>query len=325
MRRVHFRCLALVLLAAAGPCPSARAWGCKGHQVVALLAEKHLNSRARLSVEQILAAGPIRPDLQRFCQDKGLDAFADSSTWADDERTVHPDTAGWHFIDIPRGVSGGDLETYCPQATGCVRNAIADQMKVLRNSDASAQARADALRYIIHFVADLHQPLHTTTNSDRGGNCVPLAFFGHEPEQTDPVKENYKPNLHGIWDTEIIERLAGGRTAQELADDLDQKFKIQISKWQSQPVDLTSWVWESHQIAEDVTYGDLPTRIAVEPPRQVNTCADNDHISKRMLSLHEQIRYPYERDAEVVVEESLAKAGARLAAIIDSLWPPDRS
>jgi S1/P1 Nuclease len=84
-------------------CPSAWAWGCKGHHIVALIAEEHLNPQARAMVIQILAASANGPDLRRYCGDTGLDAFVDSSTWADDERSIRPDTAGWHFIDIPRG------------------------------------------------------------------------------------------------------------------------------------------------------------------------------------------------------------------------------
>lgn len=175
-------------------------------------------------------------------------------------------------------------------------SAITDQLAVLRNTSASAQARADALRYVIHFVGDLHQPLHTTTNDDRGGNCVPVAFFDHAPVETNPVKEDYKPNLHGVWDTDIIEHYAHGRTAQQVADELEGKFKAQIPVWKSQPVDIAAWAWEGHEVAETVTYGDLPNKIAIEKPREVNTCADDDHMSTRMLAVHERIGNAYESD-----------------------------
>ena len=67
--------------------------------------------------------------------------------------------------------------------------ALASQLVILRDPTATPQARADALRYIIHFVGDIHQPLHDTTNNDRGGNCVPVAFFGHAPRETNPTSE----------------------------------------------------------------------------------------------------------------------------------------
>jgi len=216
-------CSVLVLFAAVSLTPPSWGWGCKGHQVVALIAERHLNPHARMMVAEILDASPITSDLHRFCGESGLDAFADSSTWADDERGIRPDTAGWHFLDIPRGVTKGDIAQYCASSSGCVTSAITDQLTVLRNPAASVQARAEALRFIIHFVGDLHQPLHTTTNDDRGGNCVPVAFFGQTPAETNPTKEDYRPNLHGIWDSDIIEHFAHGRTAQQIADELDSK------------------------------------------------------------------------------------------------------
>ena len=107
MIRLIRRTILSILIAALALGLSAYGWGCKGHQVVALIAEHHLNPRARAAVTQILSASPIDPDLRRYCGDSGLDAFVDSSTWADDERSVRSDTADWHFIDIPRGAPKG--------------------------------------------------------------------------------------------------------------------------------------------------------------------------------------------------------------------------
>ena len=321
MKYIRFICSILSFLAAVGLAPSAWGWGCKGHQVVALIAEKHLSAHARAVVAQILDASPISPDLRRFCGESGLDGFADSSTWADDERSVQPDTAGWHFLDIPRGAPKSDIAQYCPPSTGCVTSAIANQLAVLRKSGASAKERADALRYVIHFIGDLHQPLHATTNDDRGGNCVPVAYFGRAPEETNPVKEDYRPSLHGIWDTDIIEHFAHGRTPQQIADELDIKFKAQIPMWESGSVDLSAWVWESHRIAEDIVYGRLPVKVPIETPREVHTCADDDRISIRMLKLHEQLGDDYQSTAEGVVQEQLTKAGIRLSDVLNFLWP----
>jgi S1/P1 Nuclease len=314
-------CAVPLLVAAFGLLPSAWGWGCKGHQAVALIAEKYLNPHARAMVTRILESSPISPDLQRFCGESGLDAFADSSTWADDERSVRPETAGWHFLDIPRGAPKGDIAQYCPPSTGCVTSAIADQLTMLRNPDASAQERANALRFVIHFVGDLHQPLHATTNDDRGGNCVPVAFFGRAPEETNPVKEDYGPNLHLVWDTDIIEHFAHGWTPQQIAYELGIKFEAQIPMWESEQVDLESWAWESHQVAENTAYGDLPAKIAIEKPQPVSTCADDDHISTRMLRLQEQLGDDYQKAAERVIQEQLTKAGIRLATVLNTLWP----
>jgi len=271
-------------------------------------------------VAQILAAGPIDPALRRFCGANTLDAFADSSTWADDQRSIQPDTAGWHFIDIPRGVAKGAIAPYCPPSTSCITRAIDDQMAILRNINASAQARADALRYIIHFFGDLHQPLHATSNNDLGGNCVPVSFFGAAPQERNVTKESYAPNLHGIWDTDILERFAGGQTPQQFADEMSVKFKGQIPAWLRERVDVVSWAWESHQLAEDSVYGALPRKVAIETPVEVKACSDDQHISTRMLNLHEQVGADYQAAAEGVIQEQLTKAGIRLAAALNAVW-----
>ncbi len=309
---------ALAVLAAV---PSAWGWGCEGHEIVALVAEAHLNPRARAMAFKILADGPISPTLSRYCKEPGLDAFVDSSTWPDDIRTIRPDATPWHFIDIPRGASESDIAKYCPPPAGCITNALADQLVILRNPSATAQARADALRFIIHFVGDIHQPLHDSTNNDRGGNCIPVAFFDHATKETNPTFETYDPNLHEVWDVEILERSLNGESLQQAATDLDQKFQAQIRAWQSQSPNFNSWAWEGHQLAERMVYGQLPVKIAIETPRSVDSCADDDHISTRMLRLNENLGSEYQDAAAPVVREQLAKAGIRLAALLNSIWP----
>jgi hypothetical protein len=314
--------LPLILLLAIGTiAPAAHAWGCKGHLITALIAEKHINPNAWAIITQIQDAAPINPSLSRYCKDMIGDPFADSATWADDERNVNPSTAGWHYIDIPRGVTSGDIEEYCPDLKGCITRAIDEQLALLRDPKTPAAVRADALRYIIHFVGDIHQPLHTTSNDDLGGNCVPVDFFGKAPTETSKQKESFQPNLHAIWDTGILVQFTGEQTAQQVADELDAKFKDQIAQWQSGPLNAKAWAWESREIAERAVYGFLPNKIGIEAPREISSCADDDHIALRMLALNEKLGDDYEKAAGPVVQEQLTKAGARLAAVLNSLWP----
>lgn len=312
----------LILLIAVASCktPSAWAWGCKGHQVVALIAESYLTPHAREMAIEILTRSPITPDLRRYCGDGGPDPFVDSSTWADDERGRDRSTAGWHFIDIPLGVSDGDLSKYCP-SEGCVTSAIAAQLDVLGNLKASAQDRANALRYVIHFIADLHQPLHTTTNNDLGGNCMPVAFDGHGPEETNVESGSYRPNLHSVWDTSLIEQFSQGQTPRQLAGELENKFKAEIPTWKSAPVDVDAWVWQSHQIARRIVYGSLPVTVPVEAPEEVKSCSADNRVSDRLLALHEQLGSSYDKDADRAIEEQLARAGVRLAQVLNLVWP----
>jgi hypothetical protein len=310
-----------LVLAALVCSSSAFAWGCKGHHIVALVGEKHLNPSTQAMVKEILDAAPIDSTLNRYCGHSGLDAFADSSTWADDERNIRPDTAAWHYLDIPRGAAKGDVSKFCPPAEGCITRAIEAQLAILRDTTASARARGDALRFLIHFAGDFHQPLHLSGNDDRGGNCVPIAFFGLEPIQTNPQKEDYRRNLHSVWDTDIVERFSQGQTPQQSADALESKFQAPRSAWQSEPVRVEAWAWERHQIAEETSYGKLPTKIGIEVPQPVTTCADDNHISTRMLALHEQVDQKYQAAAEPVVQQQLVKGGVRLAMLLNNLWP----
>ena len=300
---------------------SAWAWGCKGHQLVALIAEKHLTPHASSMTDKILREGPIDPGLNRFCQDAPADAMADASTWADDYRTTHPETGPWHFVDIPRGASHYDLKKWCAAQKGCITRAIRDQLAVLRSPQADAQKKGDALRFVIHFVGDLQQPLHATTNNDMGGNCVPVTFFGNAPQLRNPDTESYAPNLHGVWDFSILDKMIQGKAVVQVAEEFDQAFASQRANWLRRRPKIEQWARESHHLADSAVYGRLPVPIPVEAPQPLSACADDSHIAARLLRLNEQLGQPYQDAAEPVVRQQIAKAGIRLASLLNQLWP----
>jgi hypothetical protein len=310
----------LFFAAVSQPAP-ARAWGCEGHQVVALLAEKHLTPHALAMAKKILADGPIDPSLNRYCKVGGSDALADASTWADDFRAQHPGTGPWHYVDIPLGTTRREVEKFCDPKESCVTRAITDQLAILRSTESDPRKRADALRFLIHFVGDLHQPLHATTNNDQGGNCVPVAFFDALPELRSPQTESYAPNLHGVWDTNILAKATEGKTVEQVASDLDESFQKKIARWQTGAADVDAWAWESYQLAVNKAYGKLPARVPVEALQPITSCADDNHVSARMLKLNERIEEPYQNIAAPIVRQRLARAGARLALLLNQLWP----
>src|SRR2546421_663821 len=213
-----------VLLAFAGP---ALPWGCEGHQTIALIALQQLTPNAGAAAARLLQGMPAYPLLHRFCGSSGLVPFADMSTWADDIRGKRKETAPWHYIDIPLGVSRDRMYDYCDAATGCVTRVIRGQMDVLRSATASDAEKAEALMFVIHLVGDLHQPLHAANNNDRGGNCVPVAYLSSQPKQIGSG-ENFRPNLHGVWDTELVDQVAKGRGATEFAGALALEFAADI-------------------------------------------------------------------------------------------------
>ena len=297
--------------------PGAHAWGCRGHQTVAYLAEKHLTPAARQMVEQLFSQHPIDPQLKHWCGNSLSDALADAASWADDVRAERQN-GPWHYIDIPRDIHRGSLEEFCGH-DGCVTRAIAEQLAVLKDKSAGSAMRAEAARYVIHFVGDLHQPLHAVNNGDNGGNCVPVKFFRHAPllGAHHPEGENYSPNLHQIWDIEIVERDMEISNPQRFADELDEKFRARIQSWEDAGIHVENWAWESHERAEQAVYGAFPKKIPIEPDVKPATCADNNHVGKRMFDLRLAVDDAYQRQAEKAVDESLAEAGIRLAMILN--------
>jgi hypothetical protein len=308
-----YLCLLYVLTLLFWP-TAARAWGCKGHQTVALIAEKHLTPETRQWVEKLLSENPIDPKLNRYCGGAMRDAMADSSAWADDVRGERKN-GPWHYIDIPRGSKRGPIEPFCG-AAGCVTKALSEQLAILKDKNAEAAKRAEALRYVIHFVGDLHQPLHTITNADEGGNCVPLKYFRRNAHEHN---HSFSPNLHSIWDTAIPERDAEGADSAEYADTLDTLFAADIEGWQKAGIHVEDWVWEGYDFAESVVYGDLTPKIAIEPNVAVHSCSDDDNIGERLLRQNIVAGEAYQAKAAPVAERRIAEGGIRLAMILNDV------
>jgi hypothetical protein len=291
---------------------TAHAWGCKGHQTVALIAEKHLTPEAKQFVVKLLTENPVDPKLNRYCGGASRDAMADSSTWADDVRGERKN-GPWHYIDIPRGSQRGPLEQYCGQE-GCVTRAISEQLAILKDPKADGARRAEALRYIIHFVGDLHQPLHTTTNADEGGNCVPVKYLRRSAHEHN---HSFSPNLHSLWDTAIPERDAEGADAAEYAETLDAQLAADIEGWQKAGIHVDEWVWEGYDFGESVVYGALIPKIAIEPNVPVHSCSDDNNIGERLLRQNIMAGEAYQEKAATVVEKRITEGGVRLAMILN--------
>jgi hypothetical protein len=302
--------------------PSGRAWGCKGHQTVAFIAEKHLTAEARQLVQSLLAENPIDPKLKRYCGNATNDLMVDAATWADDVRSERRN-GPWHYIDIPRGKEKGSLDEFCGKE-GCVTRAIEEQRAILKDRSADPAKRAEAIRYLIHFVGDLHQPLHATTNADNGGNCVPVKYFHHEPllSSFHPEREDYSPNLHQLWDTEIIERDMEVSNPSRYADELDARFHTENPAWEAAGIHVDGWAWESYNRAETVAYGGFPEKIAIEPDVKPKSCSDDNHIAKRMFDLHLAVGDAYQNSAAKSAQTSIAEAGVRLAMILNDAAKP---
>jgi hypothetical protein len=159
------------LLTLASP-QQAFAWGQEGHSIVAEIAERRLDIDTVNKV-RVLLGGNV--------------SMASVSSWADDFRSSHPETAGWHFVDIPLDKTAYDPTRDCnPDKGDCIIHAIARFKSVLGDCSKSLAERSEALRFLIHFVGDIHQPLHDETRygadgkDDRGGNDVQVTFYNRQ-------------------------------------------------------------------------------------------------------------------------------------------------
>jgi hypothetical protein len=247
----------------------ALAWGYEAHRVIAEIAEQFLAPQTAHQVRELLAI-------------ENVTTLADVSTWADEIRLQHPETGPWHYVNIPITLPTGEPAEYdagrdCAQGA-CVVAKIEQFEHVLSDQKAPERQRLEALKYIVHFIGDAHQPLHVSNDHDRGGNDVPVIFLG------------LPSNLHAVWDSGIITPAVKGNErayALQLVQSISEKQRQQWSEGT-----LISWVNEGHEIAARTIYGELP---------HAATLPDD-----------------YENKALPIVNEQLERAGVRLAVLLDA-------
>jgi S1/P1 Nuclease len=287
--------LLAALLLIAGP---AAAWGDLGHEVTALIAYRHLTPKSRDALNALLAGDADQltaPD------------FASRATWADKYRSTHRETAAWHFVDIE--IDRPDLAAACfgfpplaaaqPASAGpaqdCIVNKINEFFAELKDPGTPSAERLLALKFLIHFIGDLHQPLHASDHADRGGNCIALSpTLGQDR------------NLHAFWDVGAVAAL--GNSATQIAAKLDADItKEELQAWTSGS--SRTWTMESFALARRDVYAiaDGPGR--EQPTGDLPTCRSPGSIA---LSTEYQSRA--QQDAAI----QLKKAGIRMAGLLNN-------
>ncbi len=209
----------------------------------------------------------------------GGDALAAVASWADDVREQRPETTLWHFVNIPRRATRYAPARDCRSTPlgDCIVAAIERFKGVLADRAAESASRAEALKFIVHLVGDLHQPLHCANDNDRGGNTVAVTFFR---QATD---------LHRVWDSGLIAKMDLGETdyARHLEGWLAGQRVAAL-----QGGTTISWALEAHRSAAAHAY-----RIPA---------------SKRLGGAYYDANEP-------VVDRQLARAGVRLARLLNTL------
>lgn len=273
------------------PVSAVYAWGDEGHEIIALVTDHYLDPAVRPKVFALLASDKdaLTPH-----------DIAHEATWADKYRDSDRNTTkvrynrthNWHFVDIE--LDAPDIDAACfnhpalttvasrGPAQDCVVDKVDEFAAELKAADTRPLERLRALKFLLHFVGDLHQPLHASDDHDAGGNQKNASASGF-----------HAGKLHHFWDTEFVVRL--GEDANTVAQNLiDHISSDQVTQWSAGTP--TDWAQESFAVGRDIAYGLLP------PPNQRGS-----------------YRLPpsYTDAATQAVSEQLSKAGVRLAVVLN--------
>jgi nuclease S1 len=250
--------LATAIAAAPALTPDA-VWGAVGHRVIARVATARLSDRAKDEARRLL----------------GGETLAKVSTWADSIRRDRPTTGPWHYVNIPVYDSVYRPEKVC--ADGCVVSALEAQAAILADRTRSDAERAEALKWVVHLVGDLHQPLHAGDRGDRGGNDVRVTY------------DTLPGNLHGLWDTGLLLRTGLDENAWVALVERNLRGRSDLDAVAGGSV--VDWVMQAHDVSRDVVYGTLPASLALDDA--------------------------YLATARPAIEVQLERAALRLAAVLE--------
>jgi len=270
----------MIVVAVVAIIPSpALAWGKTGHRVVAAIADSALSGLARAEIAQILGPG---------------ESLDEAANWPDEMRSAPGDfwqkqSPPWHYVTL-----NGDVYEHAPPE-GDALEALERFTKILQDPSASRADKQLALRFVVHIVGDLHQPLHVGKCCDRGGNDVKVTWFG-------------KPtNLHSVWDSALVDDEQLSFT--ELAAKLERHTSPQeiVRWWDVNPRD---WIAESAQIRDSVY------------PAQSAPAGGKD--SSGAPQAVPNLSYAYAFKFTPIMEQRLSQGGIRLAAYLDAIFAEAR-
>ncbi|WP_207435680.1 S1/P1 nuclease [Sabulibacter ruber] len=226
------------------------AWGMLGHRIVGEIADRNISAKTRKNIKKIL----------------GNESIAMASNWAD---FIKSDPSynylnNWHYINLKQGLTQAEVENHLKQDT--TTNAytrINFLIGELKKKETPQDKKVMYLRLLIHFVGDVHQPMHVGRPEDLGGNRIRLEWF------------NQPSNLHRLWDEQLIEHQELSYT--EYATAINFATKDQVKTWQSQLA--PQWFFESYQIANQLYKG------ITKPDEKLSYRYNFDHLQ----TLNEQL------------------------------------
>jgi nuclease S1 len=283
--------IAIVLVAVLCPV-AAWGWGDDGHKIVAVIAADNLTPAAASHVASILGVPANKRAIAT-----AMEAASIRPDW--EFRDEDPLTKPWHFIDICLQDRRADVAARCPGGN-CVTGKIDEYSKRLKDGNYDRWGAKSDLAFLIHFVGDIHQPLHAANDADRGGNCVPVDSHSRET------------NLHAVWDTTVVrgfEYSVDSGRPETTAHKLERTYAAEK--------DGDSWIaaddiaWESNQLARSDIYNAL--QIPVEP------CQPTANLCINPVGHPVALDSTYLDHAEALAGHQLAKAGFRLASLLNEI------
>ena len=276
----------------------ASAWGNEGHRIVCEIALQRLSPAGKIFLDSVRALDADIQDPFDGCQtcnpnhpsDGRSMSFLEGCIWPDESRRdTFKGTYEYHFINVPKAAAGFDLLRDCG-SFDCVLVGIQRYAQYLAKEPSSSsrerERRALALRFLAHFVGDMHQPLHVGFSEDLGGNRIDVKYMDNGHERTD--------NLHAVWDGAIL-RKASLTTISD-ADALNAEITpAEATEWAT--FTIAEWATEAHNLARERAYA-KPDGTAVQ---------DNDLLDDAYFTAGTE-----------AVKLQLKRAGLRLAMLIEA-------
>jgi len=285
VRRSHASVRVALLLFALAQAPHGLAFGPQGHRTVGAIAGQLLTASARAEVERLLA-----DDLDRFGNPSGRHTLEAVSVWADELSGTTQARPRWHYDNEP--VCGSaSMALICPDGE-CASAQLQRLVGVLSDRHAPVRTRNEALKWVVHLVGDLHQPLHAADNRDRGGNEVRVVLAG--------VRTRGHETLHRAWDNDFVYLALGARSRQQPPAELDVLVReAQTLLGEAGVGDVPQWLSESNHLARNIAYA-YPGFACGAGPRS-DIVLDEAYVAR----------------AAALTRERLLLGGARLAALLN--------
>ena len=276
----RFRCLFVLMLSMLPLVASA--WSDTGHRLTCDLAFDQLKPEAQITIREWMQAMPAE-HAQTFLS-KSQPEVNDLCVWADKVRKdkAFDRVASWHYVNVDRDARGVNREACI---TGCILTAIDTHLALIQETELSLWPKLQALMFLMHWVGDLHQPMHVSFADDLGGNRAKVS--GYEDCN----------NMHGVWDYCLVKE-----TGEDYASLLQTLKRAQSESYPRLPLDPEVWADESFAIARH--------------PR-TQYCRQDGSQCVPWASRQYQLTEDYQQMNWPIAAARIQQAGARLAALLN--------